>query len=124
MIEDYDVIDNSMYEEKKPTTLKVSQVDMSFFTTNEKYFNALDNAEILRFIQEKYPNISVSSTDLLIKKSIIELLNDKSFMLILFNRYNINIYDFFRIFHKDYGNLFKGPFLKKVKTSLELNMFI
>lgn len=109
--------------DNKPT-LHSSQIDMAFFTTNEKYLNALDNDEILEFVQLKYPNIQVNNADLLIKKTIIELLNDKTFMTYTLNRFSINIYDFFKIFYKDYSNLFKGAFLKKIRNSLIINSFI
>lgn len=121
-IDELDELPKMTYDNQP--TLHVGQIDMAFFTTNEKYLNALDNDEILEFVQLKYPNIQVNNADLLIKKTIIELLNDKTFMTYTLNRFGINIYDFFKIFYKDYSNLFKGAFLKKIRNSLIINSFI
>lgn len=33
--------------------------------------------------------------------------------------YNLTVYDMFRVLYTQYGTMFKGPFLKKVKSQLD-----
>lgn len=70
-------------------------------------------------ILQKYPMLGQDQTDAVIKKQIVIFLNDVDFIEQLMEFYNITVYDMFKVLFKQYGSIFKGPFLKKVKTQLD-----
>lgn len=90
-------------------------VDTSFFYTNDKFINALDNDAIISQIQKKYPDLSDKSTDSVIKKNIVKFLDDEQFVESVLEFYNLSIFDLFKLFYKLYGAVFKGMYLVKVR---------
>lgn len=95
-----------------------SVVNQSFFYTNDKFFDQIDNEEIMASILKTYPRLSTSNTDSIIKKALIEMLNDEQFINEILEFYNINVFDLFKILHKTYASIFKGSFLKKLKNNI------
>ena len=93
-------------------------VNQSFFYTNDKFFDQIDNEEIMAAIIKSYPRMSTANTDSVIKKALIEMLNNEEFVSEILEFYNINIFDLFKILHKIYASIFKGTFLKKLKTNI------
>lgn len=69
-------------------------------------------------IIKSYPRMSTANTDSVIKKALIEMLNNEKFVSEILEFYNINIFDLFKILHKIYASIFKGTFLKKLKTNI------
>jgi len=69
-------------------------------------------------ILKTYPRLSTSNTDSIIKKALIEMLNDEQFINEILEFYNINVFDLFKILHKTYASIFKGSFLKKLKNNI------
>lgn len=96
-----------------------SDIQHTFFYTDNKFFENLDTKEIMKTILKKYPLLSQEQTDVIIKKQIVLFLNDVSFIEYLMEFYNLTVYDLFKILYKQYGSIFKGPFLKKIKTQLD-----
>lgn len=96
-----------------------SVVNNSFFYSNTKMFEQADNNEILAYIINKYPNFDTNNSDLVIKKALLEMISNESFVRNLLRRYDITIFDLFKIFYKNYSSLFKGQYLKKLKNELE-----
>ena len=94
-----------------------SDIETSFFYTSDKFFNKLDDAEIFKTLCEKYPQLQ-SEDDSEIKKEFIQLLNDEQFVEQVLSYYNITVYDFFKLIYSQYSSIFKGPYLKKVKSEL------
>ena len=70
-------------------------------------------------ILQKYPLLCQDQTDVVIKKQIVAFLNDSVFIEQLMEFYNLTVYDMFRVLYTQYGTMFKGPFLKKVKSQLD-----
>lgn len=103
----------------KTTTALESNIDTSFFYTNDKFINSIDNDDILRSIVRKYSGILDASTDSIAKKSIVNFLNDENFVLQIMNFYSINIYDLFKLIYKHNSSIFKGPYLKKIRKTIE-----
>lgn len=89
-----------------------------FFYTNDKFFASLDNDEVISTIVSRYPDFAVTNTDAVIKNALVEMLNDQMFMSYLLKHYCISVYDLVKMMNKNYGMLFKGTFLKKVRTLL------
>ena len=78
----------------------------------------------MKAILKKYPRLSTSNTDSIIKKALIEMLNDEAFVSEILSYYNISIYDLFKMLHKTYSSIFKGTYLKKVKSNLEGKSYV
>ena len=95
-----------------------SSVDTSFFYTSDKYINSLDNERIFLTIQSRYSEINANNTDSTIKKNIAFFLNDEQFVQYILDYYGLTIYDLFKLLYKQYGSLFKGPYIKKIKKVL------
>jgi len=51
-------------------------VENSFFYTNDKFINSLDTEDVMAYAKEHYPNLSTSSTDTMIKKSLNAMLDN------------------------------------------------
>lgn len=96
-----------------------SVVNNSFFYSNTKMFEQSDNNEIISYIINKYPNFATDNSDAVIKKALLEIVSNESFIRNLLKRYDITIFDLFKIFYKNYSSLFKGQYLKKLKNELE-----
>lgn len=95
-----------------------ADIQHTFFYTDNKFFASLDNKEIMSAILQKYPLLCQDQTDAVIKKQIVAFLNDSAFIEQLMEFYNLTVYDIFRVLYTQYGTMFKGPFLKKVKSQL------
>lgn len=95
----------------------------TFFFTNDKQIESIDDAAILTTIQSKYPYIAFDIAEADVKKQIIQLVNDRMFIQTLFERFDMTIYDLFTLFSKYFGGLFKGSFLKKIKIELKNNNY-
>ena len=96
-----------------------ADIQHTFFYTDNKFFASLDNKEIMTAILQKYPLLCQDQTDAVIKKQIVAFLNDSVFIEQLMEFYNLTVYDMFRVLYTQYGTMFKGPFLKKVKSQLD-----
>ena len=94
-----------------------TDVETSFFYTSDKFFNKLDDTEIFNTLCEQYPQLQ-SEEDSALKKAFIQLLNDESFVEQVLSYYNITVYDFFKLIYSQYSSIFKGPYLKKIKSEL------
>ena len=101
-----------------------SAVNSSFFYTNDKAFDALDNDEILKSIVADFSGLSTENTDSTIKKALIELLQNETYVIKTLTYYHITIFELFKIFHKNYASIFKGPYLKKLKKELENKSYV
>ncbi len=97
------------------TEMLESNVEMSFFYTSDKIINALDNIDILKQFRTKYPELRPKNTDFIIKKTIVQILNDEKFVERALKYYNITIQDFFKILYKEYSSVFNGIYMKKLK---------
>ena len=89
-----------------------------FFYTNDKFFASLDNDEVIKLVVARYPGFAVTNTDAEIKVALVEMLKDEEFMRSVLKHFCITIYDFVKMMNKNYGMLFKGTFLKKVRALL------
>lgn len=89
-----------------------------FFYTNDKFFASLDNDEVIKLVVARYPGFAVTNTDAEIKVALVEMLKDEAFMRSVLKHFCITIYDFVKMMNKNYGMLFKGTFLKKVRALL------
>lgn len=92
-----------------------ANVETSFFYTLDKFINSLDNDVIFYDIQKKYENINLSNNDTAIKKSLALFLDDEKFVNSILKKYNITVFDLFKILYTKYNSLFKGPYIKKIK---------
>ena len=101
-----------------------SAVNSSFFYTNDKAFDALDNDEILKTLIADFSGLSTENTDSTIKKALIELLQNETYVTKTLTYYHITIFELFKIFHKNYASIFKGPYLKKLKKELENKSYV
>lgn len=96
-----------------------SNVETSFFYTNDKFINSIDNIDIIAVLLEKYPNLNSQNTDSVLRKTIIQILDDDEFIKYILNYYNMSIYDFFKVLYKQFGAIFNGIYLKKIKKTIE-----
>lgn len=97
-----------------------SNVETSFFYTNDKFINQLDDEDFYGLIFSKYPSLlSTNSTDAILKKTLTQLLEDEKFVEYILEYNNITIYDFFKVLYRRYGALFNTLYNKKVKAIIE-----
>lgn len=73
---------------------------------------------MIKLVVARYPGFAVTNTDAEIKVALVEMLKDEEFMRSVLKHFCITIYDFVKMMNKNYGMLFKGTFLKKVRALL------
>lgn len=101
-----------------------AQPDTSFFYTSDKFIVSFEDKDITSYIQKKYPMFNVEQqNDTVMRKTIIEMLNDVKFMTCLLDRYGMNIYDFFKFLFRYDMNIFKGLFFKRLKKALKYKKY-
>lgn len=101
-----------------------SNLETSFFYTNDRFINQIDNNEMFQYIQTKYPNISLEHDDSIIKKQLTQFLNDENFVQYILQYYNLTIFEFFSMLYKQFSTIFKGPYLKKLKNVIAGKKYI
>ena len=94
-------------------------VDTSFFYTNDKHLNAIDDIEVINRIVARYPDFNQKSKDTLLKKIFLQVLDDEAFVLDILDYFSLTIFDFFKIIYKNYSSLFNALFIKKVKDRMK-----
>ena len=98
--------------------------ETNFFYTSDKFFNTFEDDEITYYIQCKYPTFDFeNSNDIVMRKTIIEILNDTKFITEVLDRYNMNIYDFFKFLFRYDQNIFKGLFFKRIRKALKYKKY-
>lgn len=100
-----------------------SSLEDSFFYTSDNAINAIDNNMIYASIQKKYPQLNDYEPDSVIKKQLVQFLEDDVFVKQVLKFYNINIYDLFKLLCVKYQAVFKGPYLKKLKNLLDRKQY-
>lgn len=119
-----DIIEDCTIENASRQTKKQSEASMSFFYTSDKYFMQFDDAELILAIQQKYPEFMDDSTeDSAMKKIIVQIIQDKHFVLGLLDAFNMNIQEFFKFIFRSNLAIFKGPFLNKLHRILIDNKY-
>lgn len=96
-----------------------STVDTSFFYTNDKHLNAIDDVEVINKIMEQYPEFNQKNKDTQLKKIFLQVLENDEFIEDLLDYYALTIFDFFKIIYKNYSSLFNALFIKKVKDGIK-----
>ena len=66
-------------------------VNTSFFCTNDKAFEKIDNYDIFQSMVLQYENLKHNNEDSIIKKTIIIMLNNDNFMNSIMEYYNVKI---------------------------------
>lgn len=107
--------------EQTPTSSQEveSTVNNSFFYTNDRFFELMDSNVVLNSIISEYPNLNQKNTDLELKHEMLNFIQDKMFIDILLEQYNITFIELFKIICKSYSMIFKGAYLKKIKNIIE-----
>lgn len=115
-------IQNNVLESETLTDIQAieSAVDNSFFYTNDKFFDQLDSTMIINDIIQSYPGFIGTNTDTEIKHEFLAMIQNTDYVYSLLEQYNLTLNEFLKILCKSYGSIFKGMFLRKVKTILEL----
>lgn len=96
-----------------------SNVETSFFYTNDKFINQMDDNVFYDLIISKYPNLNLSNADTILKKTLAQFLEDEEFVEYILEFYNISIYDLFKVLYRMYGALFNTLYSKKIRSIIE-----
>lgn len=96
-----------------------STVDTSFFYTNDKHLNAIDDVEVINRIMSRYPDFNQKNKDTQLKKILLQILDDDLFVSDILEYFSLTIFEFFRIIYKNYSSLFNTLFIKKVKDRIK-----
>lgn len=107
---------------KKTKSKAQGEAQIQFFYTNDKYFTQFDDQEIVKAVQQKYPDFmreGISDGDL--KKTIVTILQDTAYVASVLDFFNMNIQDFFKFIFRRETSIFKGPYLTKLQRTLREN---
>lgn len=108
----------------KPKNTFENDVETSFFYTNDKFINALDNETIIKEIQKKYPDLNEKNTDGIIKKNIVRFLEDEKYVNTILEFYNLTIFDLFKMLYKSFSTIFKGMYLVKIRNAISNKKYV
>ena len=115
----YNDSDSTQQSESSKKKSKPAEAKITFFYTNDKYFNQMDDKLIVASIQQKYPLFmknGVSENDL--KQVIVEIIQDRKFVDGLMDFYNLSMHEFFKFMFRRETSVFRGPFLNKLHKVL------
>lgn len=102
----------------------VEHPETNFFYTNDKFLNSFEDAEMIQYIQASFPNFkSIDANDMIVRKTIIDMLNDSKFMNKFLKYYNIDIFEFFKFLYRVEPSVFKGLFLKRVQKAVKYKKY-
>lgn len=118
---------SSTKSEEKNSSSSQSQArpETNFFYTSDKFINAFEDDEIIEYIQQKYTMFKdINVDDTIMRKTIIDMLNDSKFMVKLLKYYNMTIFDFIKFLFRQEPSLFKGQFVKRISKSLKYKKYV
>lgn len=120
--DDVELLKQQDQDAKKSRSKAQGEAQIQFFYTNDKYFTQFDDKEIVAAVQQKYPDFmreGISDSEL--KKAIVVILQDTSFMNAVLEFFNMSIQDFFKFIFRCDTSIFKGPYLSKLQRILREN---
>lgn len=88
----------------------------TFYYSNEEHLNNIDNIQVIRYIQTKYPAIDEANTDLVIKQNLLSLFNDSIFTLKVLKTFDMTFRELLSILISNYQTIFNHYFVKKLIT--------
>lgn len=120
--------DEQIEEQEKQSKQTASQAAASeinsFFYTNDKFLNQFDDDEIVEYVQFRFPMLMKLGADIQTqKKQFVEMLSDAKYMQDFLQRFDMLIYDFFKIVYKYEPDLFKGSYLKKIQKAMKYKKY-
>lgn len=133
--ENYDVVatvnskknrsSTKLEEKNSSSSQSQARPETNFFYTSDKFINAFEDDEIIKYIQQKYTMFKdVDVDDTMMRKTIIDMLNDSKFMVKLLKYYNMTIFDFIKFLFRQEPSLFKGQFVKRISKSLKYKKYV
>lgn len=99
-------------------------VNATFFSTLDNFFDTLDYNDILDYIIQTYPALNPTNSDIVIKKTLLTMLEDTNFITNILTIYNITIFELFTIIYKNYSQIFKKQFIKKLNVILKNKKYV
>lgn len=92
----------------------------SLFYTQDSVFQKIDDNIILDTIRDKYENFVITTNESVLKKTLLDILNDEKLIRFVLKRYNIILSELMRIIFNNYAGIFESnSFLKKVKLIID-----
>lgn len=79
-LEEIEQLEQKEIDDALPKSSFENDIDTSFFYTNDKFINTLDNDVVISEIQKKYPELSSKNADGIIKKHLTYFLEDEEYI--------------------------------------------
>lgn len=99
-------------------------VHNSFFYTQDNIIDELDHDNIINEIIKRYPGFSLENNILIIKSTLLEILNNEKFVMTLLKHFKISIFDFFTVIYKNYSPIFNSHFLIRIKNEIKNKQYL
>ena len=101
-----------------------SQNEMNkFFYTPDKQINKLDDLFILSQITAKYPDFNQKVSDNILKQVIICIVSDNKLIEELQKKYDINVFEIFKIIYRNYEHIFNKCFITKIQKIIKTKKY-
>lgn len=101
-----------------------TDINNSFFYTNDKFIESLDHELIFQKMYKHCPMLAESTNDNMIIKSLVHILNDEAFIEEILDQYNLTTYDFFKIIFRKFCLTFKALQIKKLKAVVQNKSYV
>lgn len=90
----------------------VSSAMNGFFYTDEVFVTRFEDKEILQYIRRRFPEyVPNSENQFAARHVVLDMLSDSRFMSGLLERYDMNVFDFFKLMFRLDPELFRGAFI-------------
>lgn len=83
-----------------------------FFYTDEVFVTRFEDKEILQYIRRRFPEYAPNlENQFAARHVVLDMLSDSRFMSGLLKRYDMSVFDFFKLMFRLDPELFKGAFI-------------
>ena len=96
----------------------------SFYYTNDKQIKNMDDSFILAKITEKYPDLSPSKKENIIKQAIILFLVDSKHVKSILDYFDISIHELFAVLYRTYSFIFNTCFSNRIHDIIKTKCYV
>ena len=89
------------------------------FYSSETLYKYIDDDDIIKDIEDRYEAFNKTTTDSVLRKTFIELLNNEDFVSKILEKYAISIRELICIVYRKYSSMFSRPsYAKNIITAI------
>lgn len=101
-----------------------SNFDCLFYSSDFLY-KYIDDDDIMYAVEKQYKEFNSKTTDSVLRKTFIEMLNNENFINFILKKYSINLQDLICIIYRNYSSMFSRPsFVKNIVAAISDKSYV